>query len=38
MATDEEALAAEWETVADESVPAIEQSSEPVLNLSLIHI
>ena len=32
MATDEEALAAEWETVADESAPAIEQSSEPVLN------
>ena len=32
MATDEEALAAEWETVADESVSAIEQSSEPVLN------
>ena len=32
MATDEEALAAEWETVADESAPAIEESSEPVLN------
>ena len=32
MATDEEALAAEWETVADESAPALEQSSEPVLN------
>ena len=32
MATDEEALAAEWETVADESTPAIDQSSEPVLN------
>ena len=32
MATDEEALAAEWETVADESAPAMEQSSEPVLN------
>ena len=25
-------IAAEWETVADESAPAIEQSSEPVLN------
>jgi len=32
MATDEEALAAEWESVADESAPAMEQSSEPVLN------
>ena len=32
MATDEEALAAEWETVADESAPAIEENSEPVLN------
>ena len=32
MATDEEALAAEWESVADESVPTMEQSSEPVLN------
>ena len=32
MATDEEALAAEWETVVDESTPAIEQSSEPGLN------
>ena len=32
MATDEEALAAEWETVADESAPAIEQSSDLVLN------
>ena len=37
MATDEEALAAEWETVADESVPAIEQSSEPVLNQAEIN-
>ena len=32
MATDEEALAAEWESVADESAPTMEQSSEPVLN------
>ena len=32
MATDEEALAAEWESVADESTPTMEQSSEPVLN------
>ena len=32
MATDEEALAAEWESVADESAPNMEQSSEPVLN------
>ena len=32
MATDEEALAAEWESVADESLPTVEQSSEPVLN------
>jgi flagellar motor switch protein FliM len=32
MATDEEALAAEWESVAEESAPAMEQSSEPVLN------
>ena len=32
MATDEEALAAEWESVADESAPIMEQSSEPVLN------
>jgi len=32
MATDEEALAAEWESVADESSPTMEQSSEPVLN------
>ena len=32
MATDEEALAAEWESVADESAPAMEQSSDPVLN------
>ena len=37
MATDEEALAAEWETVADESAPAIEQSSEPVLNQAEIN-
>jgi flagellar motor switch protein FliM len=37
MATDEEALAAEWETVADESVSAIEQSSEPVLNQAEIN-
>ncbi len=32
MATDEEALAAEWESVGDESAPTMEQSSEPVLN------
>jgi len=32
MATDEEALAAEWESVAEESAPTMEQSSEPVLN------
>ncbi len=32
MATDEEALAAGWESVADESSPTMEQSSEPVLN------
>ena len=32
MATDEEALAAEWESDADESAPTMEQSSEPVLN------
>ena len=32
MATDEEALAAEWESVADETAPTMEQSSEPVLN------
>ena len=32
MATDEEALAAEWESVADESLPTVEQSAEPVLN------
>ena len=32
MATDEEALAAEWESVADESAPTMEQSSEPVLH------
>ena len=32
MATDEEALAAEWESVADDSAPTMEQSSEPVLN------
>lgn len=32
MATDEEALAAEWESVADESMPTVEQSAEPVLN------
>ena len=32
MATDEEALAAEWESVADESAPTMEQGSEPVLN------
>ena len=32
MATDEEALAAEWESVADESAPTVEQSAEPVLN------
>ena len=32
MATDEEALAAEWESVADERAPTMEQSSEPVLN------
>tara|TARA_B100001093_G_scaffold482391_1_gene513996 strand:+ start:1746 stop:2771 length:1026 start_codon:yes stop_codon:yes gene_type:complete len=32
MATDEEALAAEWESVADESAPTMEQTSEPVLN------
>ena len=32
MTTDEEALAAEWESVADESAPTMEQSSEPVLN------
>ena len=32
MATDEEALAAEWESVADESLPNVEQSAEPVLN------
>ena len=32
MATDEEALAAEWESVADESLPTVEQGAEPVLN------
>ena len=32
MATDEEALAAEWESVADDSAPTMEQSPEPVLN------
>ena len=32
MATDEEALAAEWESVADETLPTVEQSAEPVLN------
>ena len=32
MSTDEEALAAEWESVADESAPTMEQGSEPVLN------
>jgi flagellar motor switch protein FliM len=32
MATDEEALAAEWESVAEESAPTMEQISEPVLN------
>ena len=32
MATDEEALAAEWESVADESAPTMAPSSEPVLN------
>ena len=32
MATDEEALAAEWESVADESLPTVEQDAEPVLN------
>ena len=30
MATDEEALAAEWESVADESAPTMEQNPEPV--------
>ncbi|MBT5912712.1 flagellar motor switch protein FliM [Rhodospirillaceae bacterium] len=32
MATDEEALAAEWESVGDDSEPSAGQVSEPVLN------
>ena len=32
MTTDEEALAAEWESVGDDSDPSAGQVSEPVLN------
>jgi len=37
MATDEEALAAEWESVGDDSEPSAGQVSEPVLNQAEIN-